>query len=412
MKEFLNKLQYVTLLGVPFVMPLGKRIVPIAIVVYVISFVLAGGWKEKWQRIRNAKYVRLTSLYYLFLLIGVAYSEQIEAAWFDLEVKLSMLLFPIMLSAQELTRKQFKTVLYAFLMGCFTAMLICIGRALFIYLTTGDYYVFFYQRLSIFHHPTYISMYINFAIIILYYLLVYDRPVKYFRNAFWPVTLIALFSVYAVLLSSKLGMITLLLLVIVGTTLWFLKSRALFPSILVFLMLSGIIYVSNTQLWLIKERLDEAVDNISDDTPSYSTTGARKIIWGIALEMVIERPLFGYGTGDVKAELMKKYDEQKHGYLVEQRLNAHNEYLQMLIAIGLIGSVFFWLYLYGPFLWKVKFKELLLLGLMGLITLNCLTESLLETQAGVVFYAFFNALLFFNRNNQKEITLIDKKQDP
>jgi hypothetical protein len=41
-------------------------------------------------------------------------------------------------------------------------------------------------------------------------------------------------------------------------------------------------------------------------------------------------------------------------------------------------------------------KKIILVFFVALIALNFLPESMLETQAGVMFYAFFNSILVFS----------------
>ena len=155
----------------------------------------------------------------------------------------------------------------------------------------------------------------------------------------------------------------------------------------------------------IQGRIQEAVNSISDEKLSYTTTGARMLIWKSALELFLEKPLFGYGTGDVKHELVGVYKKYNYDYLADYQLNAHNQYLQMLIAIGLIGSIIFWAYLIFPVFEKNFFSNMVYAGFIFLILVNFLTESMLETQAGVVFYAFFNSLLYFNRDKIHDIKI-------
>jgi len=75
-------------------------------------------------------------------------------------------------------------------------------------------------------------------------------------------------------------------------------------------------------------------------------------------------------------------------------LNAHNQYLQTMITLGIIGLIVLLLNLILPALYSMEQKHYLYLVFLILIGFNLLFESMLETQAGVVFYAFFNAYLF------------------
>jgi O-antigen ligase len=129
-----------------------------------------------------------------------------------------------------------------------------------------------------------------------------------------------------------------------------------------------------------------------------STTGARMIIWDLSWDIIAERPVFGSGTGDVKDDLMVQYKKNEYHHLFEHQLNAHNEFIQMLIAIGVVGCIIFLLYIFYPLTHSDLFGNIVYLGFILIIFFNFMTESMLETQAGVVFYAFFNALFYFNRD--------------
>lgn len=372
---------------------------PYLISAYFIHFLFSGNLKEKLILIKKSKYVWITSSYYLFLIIGCLYSSQIYAALFDLEVKFSLLIFPIMLSSKRLSQKEFSTVIAWFLAGCFMAFLICLSYAFLFFFATNDVSLFYYSKLSVFHHPTYFSMYLNFAILVLYFYLIFDKEAFVIQSVTLYVILIVLFSLFVVLLSSKIGLITLLLIIFFGTLFWLLKSRAIFPSIMVFTMLTTMIYISFKYSSIIQGRIQEAIISLEDNEEVHlTTTGARLVIWGLAYDMIKEKPLIGYGTGDVKYELIELYKKFGYTHLEKARLNAHNQYLQMLIAIGIIGSILFWLYMYYPFIEPMARGDFIYAGFTIIVTLNFLTESMLETQAGVVFFAFFNSILFFNRD--------------
>lgn len=409
LQKYLIQAEFVLLCSIAFVFPMYKKILPLVIAVYCLLFVLNGGLMKIVKSL-NQKYILITSAYYGMLLLGISYSSQVEAAWFDVEVKFSLLLFPILFNARPLSRRQFSGVLLWFVFGCLAATFICITTAIVFYFNSNDASAFYYQELSIFQHPSYFSLYLNFCIYFIYYYMVFDKENYRIKSDFISVFIIVIFSLFIVLLSSKMGLITLFMVIFTGTLLWFLKSRAIFPSIMVFIMLSSLIYLSFNYSNYIQGRIEEAVNSVSKDKITFTTTGARLVVWKTGLELIKKKPLFGYGTGDVKYELVEKYKEYNYSHLVEHKLNAHNQYIQMLIAIGIFGSIFFWLYLYFPIFTPGFFQNMLYVGFLGLILLNFTTESMLETQAGVVFYAFFNAMLFFNRDNVVHLKVLNRKK--
>jgi O-antigen ligase len=100
------------------------------------------------------------------------------------------------------------------------------------------------------------------------------------------------------------------------------------------------------------------------------------------------------GTGDVKDHLLEKYREKQLYNALGLELNAHNQYLQTMLALGIIGLLILLLNIVLPALYGMEMKHYLYLIFLILVAFNFLFESMLETQAGVVFYAFFNAYLF------------------
>jgi O-antigen ligase len=125
-----------------------------------------------------------------------------------------------------------------------------------------------------------------------------------------------------------------------------------------------------------------------------NSSGERIMIWWYSFEITNENFLFGVGTGDVKDALLDKYKEKEMQNALSLELNAHSQYLQMLIALGSLGLTILLLNLIIPGLYAIERKHYLYFIFLLLIGFNFLFESMLETQAGVVFYAFFNAYLF------------------
>ena len=133
-----------------------------------------------------------------------------------------------------------------------------------------------------------------------------------------------------------------------------------------------------------------------DTTKEVDGTVARVIVWQNALEVIKENPVFGVGTGDTKQALMNKYKEKNISTALENELNAHNTFLQTYMSIGVFGFLVLVLSLIIPAWFAFKQKKIVYLLFLVLVAFHFLVESMLAKQAGVVFYAFFNAVLFYN----------------
>src|SRR5690606_13109880 len=115
--------------------------------------------------------------------------------------------------------------------------------------------------------------------------------------------------------------------------------------------------------------------------------------WSTAVEVSRSHFPWGTGTGDVKDELIENYQANDYTFLVEHRINAHNQFLQMFAALGLIGSCLTILILLLPLLRKWKRIHPLFPMFLVLSAFNWAVESMLEVQAGVMFFSFFALLL-------------------
>ena len=198
-----------------FVIPLHDKLVPPVIALIGLNWLLEFNFTEKLHRFKNLKenkYILLPVLLYLFYVFGTFYSSQIKGssgALFDLEVKLSLLLFPVFFTTIDLSQfsKDFyKKVLKAFVYGCLISSIILINKAMMDYFKDQDASVFYYTNLSWMHHPSYLALYFTFAIAILMtWILESGNKIIFKRNL--AILLIIHFQIFIVLLSSKAGMI-------------------------------------------------------------------------------------------------------------------------------------------------------------------------------------------------------------
>jgi len=118
-------------------------------------------------------------------------------------------------------------------------------------------------------------------------------------------------------------------------------------------------------------------------------------IWPVAAKLMQESLPFGYGTGDVKEIRNRYYLEHGMNDLNERNLNFHNQYLETILQVGIPGIIILIAVLIIPLYLAVKQKNFLYFSFLFLIIFGFLTESMLHTQKGVLFYAFFNSFIFF-----------------
>lgn len=416
--NIVSQIYYNLFLALAIVLPIHGRLVPPVIALIGLVWLLEFNFITKYNRIRKSrkrKSIALFGVFYLLYLLGTLYSEQLsgmEGAWFDLEVKLSLLVFPLLFSTIDFSSFKndfYPKLLKAFLLGCLVSCMFLINNAVFNYFTYNDESLLYYTNLSQMHHPSYLALYITFAIAIILVKLVVNNPDNSTKWLFG-IILIILFQVFIVLLSSKAGIIGLALTYILAILFSIFMGKKIFSrtlvlslSLLIALMItiSSIPYSYN-RLYSAKQVVESSEEiNVTAD----EGTASRILIWSTSVKVIKENFFFGVGTGDVKQSLMDKYKEQGITQAYHDHLNAHNQYLQTFIALGLFGFLVLLAGFVLPAIFSFKHNNMLYFLFLGMIGFHLLVESMFERQAGVVFYGFLNVVLFY-------FTVSEEKSNP
>jgi O-antigen ligase len=118
----------------------------------------------------------------------------------------------------------------------------------------------------------------------------------------------------------------------------------------------------------------------------------RIVVWNFSSEIIADH-LLGVGTGDVKDQLFNVYRSRGYDLFAEKQLNAHNQFLQTGIAIGVGAMLLLFLVLVGPLLTNGRKLIPIIAVFISLVFITCLFESFLERQAGIIFFSFILIVL-------------------
>jgi len=118
-----------------------------------------------------------------------------------------------------------------------------------------------------------------------------------------------------------------------------------------------------------------------------------------SFHLIGRHPWFGVGTGDVPQAFSQAYDELRSPLKEEFRFRAHNQYLAIAVAFGLVGLAFFLFVLLYPWCASRRNHTYLYMVFLTIMLLSMFPEDTLETQAGATLFAFFTALLLMAGRN-------------
>ncbi len=388
-------------------MPLSKKVVPVFIALWVLTsfFILR---KPSDRRALLPLFALMA--YYFCTALWVFPSQNREAAYFALEVKFSLLLFPALwLFLPEVTARLRLNVLLALVWGCVFFVIAGVIRASVIYYQTGDSGAFFYNRLSWFFHPTYLATYDAFALVVLGRMHV--KKVFALSKNWLHHLIVALLIIHTALLESKAGYLCILIALGLVSFLFLRRSKY---------VKAGVYFVSGAAILVAtilvapsaRNRISEAVntgdaiEKVMEEGGSKNISSAegssvgRLVAWKASLELIAKRPL-GVGTGDVTDELVILYQRDEQAYAARKQLNPHNQFLQAGVSFGITGIVVLLLIFFSAFKLALRNRDFIFTSFLILMAFSMLFESFFEVQSGVVFFAFFYS--FFVRNTRIKV---------
>lgn len=387
-------------LTIPFNLRLNSYSIAACIVIHFWGFI-SGKIKFRYSR-KNILLVLFASAYYLIEIVSLLYSDNLEKGTEIVLKKSSLLLLPLLLGFI----KNIKTSLIYF---CFIAsnLLACIFMIFFSlknYFSTNDMSSLIYENLSstIDAHPTYISMHIVFATILL---LFYNNWNSNSINISPVLKLFGLtiFTLVVLSLSSRTAVVTLLvsyltygILLIVSKK---INNTVIFTALFFFITL----FIIGFYKLGLKQRFNEILSSSIQFDPNTNNANGltlRAVKWNCSLNGITNNPLFGIGVGDAQDYLQKCYSN-KGFWGVHYAYNSHNQFLQIGLASGLVSLLLFISYIIFVALKLISSKNHMELFFYMSIVLFCMTESILERQHGVVFFSFFNAIFLSNLQSDK-----------
>ncbi len=251
-------------------------------------------------------------------------------------------------------------------------------------------------------HGTYLSMWIGMAVIASLRVFFYYKKVVlalllsvfigYFL--YWQYILGARMPFFATLLASG----------------WFILSFFKISTKKILILFSILFLLGSVIFWKpIIHKIDELNNyekaipegKYENTNPLISNENIRSVVYYCAIQNIKLKPLLGFGIGNIDNQLQECYDSEfNHTDLFTRFFfNAHSQYFQVLLAAGLCG---FLIYLLSIISWIRWSSGNLYLPFLILMFFCFMFENILSRHDGIVFFSFFNSVLFFSNDKTSE----------
>jgi O-antigen ligase len=403
LKHTYLKFGYNLPLLIAFFLPFGLNYA-VFILIWSFSFFLFDDVKAGFKVIFKNKWSFIVIGFFFLHVIGYFFSENKSAALSAIEIKLCFLAFPILFFGSHFNNTQVKKIVISYVSGCMLVSFLCIFRACYIYFFE-DTNAFFYSDFSYFIHPSYMAMYLVFALLIV--MLFYKKWLAHLQLLNLKLGFMAvIFLVTIFLCSSKMGLLTAFILL--PTTFSVILYNKGYKKTIIGLVIAllGLATVSYKLFPTPFKRFQTAINVTKSsqtiDKTDAESTAVRILIWKESIKLIQNNFWFGTTAGDVNDKLIESYETEGLLGALAKKLNAHNQFLQTCIGTGFIGFVL--LILMTVFLIVYSFikKNYILMLFSILISLNFMVESMLQTQAGFTFFTLFLCLIL--KYNLKEVS--------
>ncbi|WP_299259040.1 O-antigen ligase [uncultured Aquimarina sp.] len=405
--SYYEKLHFFLICALSFfpILPRGvhSTLIIIVTVLALLYFLLNG--RKFWTTKKTLRLISLGSLSVIYI-GSLFHLDNFDSGAKMIVRTAPILLLPfsfLLLNIQYWNKQKLKIVLYLY---------IAVNFLLLSYLHISFFEIIYYSKItsweirsiieeSIDVHGTYLSLWISFAVLSTLWLLFKTNKSKIIIGI--KVLLMIYFLYWLYILGARMPLF--------GTTIafaWLLLSLLKVSRKHILLIFSLLLFTGSLVFWKpVLEKIQEVKNyenaippgKYENTYPLISNEDIRSVIYYCASQKIIQKPIFGYGIGNVNIELQQCYDLE-FGYtdlFTRFHFNSHSQYLQVFLAAGIVGLL---AYLLSVFLW-IRWSLIKLYIPFLLLTFLCLVfENILSRHDGVIFFSFFNSILFFSENKE------------
>lgn len=379
-------------------LPLGQGRLSSVLLLLLLFVGLFRRQKSEWRYALHQPLVWVSAVFYLLHLISLLYTDNMPQAGRELETKVSFLLGPVLLLAygQNLKLRQLWRLRLAYVLGNVAVLLaaLCyaayraLGAENWFYIREGGTYrryFFQYETFSEpFMHPGYLATYVGVAFLILLYGLYRGR----WQRPGWACTGLVLMGLGLVLLQGRMNLLALMLVLGAAGVAWVWHSGRL--RWLVYAgLLAGLVgwgFYTWAPDSLLKRYLALPNFEYQIDGNKFNSATYRLAEWRSATQALKANPWLGYGVGDSQHALETAYRELHFWEGLERHFNAHNQYLDTWLAVGLPGLLLFCSLLLLYLLRMRRYRRWDMAAAVVFLGLCMLTESMMERAWAVVLF--------------------------
>ncbi|WP_298340703.1 O-antigen ligase family protein [uncultured Algibacter sp.] len=378
-KTSVEKIYILLLSFVFFSLPFSFALNSVSLGIYIFF----GFFYSRNKTLKNIKDVFLCFALSAFFVISLFWLRNFENAQFEFLLRISPIIFLPFLFFMNQEKYNMLELTWVLTISSILALLYGVFSAVEFYTRPEEHFELIHlpHTLRGNYHAVYFSIQLGINIILLFF------SFKKTRNVYLLILAFLLFFAM-ILLGKRMPLLSVILLGIVYTC----NSLKKFVIYLLSLIFFATVFIFTPYNKWRFNKLSEVGE------------GSERIIMLKASgQLISERVLLGFGTGNVSKNLERTYE----GMNIKTPFysnNPHNLFLFILISHGLLGLVIFIMFQLKvlKFAWG-KNNKLFLYTYLFLLFVS-MTEVILIRQQGIILYSLILSYLFFNKKSNIEAT--------
>ena len=145
----------------------------------------------------------------------------------------------------------------------------------------------------------------------------------------------------------------------------------------------------------VKGTLWELQENVGTyNTNQSMRVDSRWSRWQVAVDLIKEKSILGYGGGTENEVLLEEYQRRDMKSSVENEYNAHNQFLGFWLRFGVIGTLLMLVYFFRNAITAFRYQNLLFLSFLTILFWSLMVENVLDRNMGINFVALFGTLFY------------------
>ena len=395
-----------------FIVPLGIVDLTNALLIIFLVHSVVVLKKEDWFSAFKSSAFWLVGGFYILHVLNLFHAQDMAEGGRQLEIKAPFFLAALLVVANKrLYKKNIKQkALNLFVYGTISISLVALIYSAISALQEGAWYYinesgnnvlfFTYSELAYpFMHPGYFATFVGFSIFISL-----DRLFNLKgKNRIKEVIMFGFLFIMIMLLQGRINILALFAVFGLGGVFYAAKHKMYkllaIPALAVIALVAVFVFGSTKSDNRFLQLPDFSYDITGEE---FNSATYRLAEWTCAADVIAENFWFGTGVGDNRKALLDAYEVRGFKKGIEYKFIAHNQYIETMIATGVVGLAYllFMLFAYGRL--ALKSQDYVTLATLVFLAFCMLTESMFERAWAITLFAVFFPFMVITDKKPRE----------